>query len=199
LFAIGHLSLGYLVAKVSARILKVQLNMPLLFAASVIPDIDLLLEFLVHRGPTHSLITITALMVPFLILYRKNAVPYFVALASHSLIADFFTGGVQLFWPVSSKFYGAVNIDVSSLINALLELGLFLVSIAAMFKTGDLRKIASDKYKIALLVPIGAVLGPLLTTGSDIEETLPLLLVIPSLCYLAIFAYSIIVGKFRKR
>jgi membrane-bound metal-dependent hydrolase YbcI (DUF457 family) len=99
LFAIGHFAIGYLAGKASARILKVQLNMPLMFTASVIPDIDLLPRFLHHRGPTHSLITIIALTVPFLMLYRKTAVPYSVALASHSLIGDFFTGGTQLFWP----------------------------------------------------------------------------------------------------
>jgi membrane-bound metal-dependent hydrolase YbcI (DUF457 family) len=198
LFAIGHLSIGYLAGKASARKLEVQLNMPLLLTASVIPDIDLLLRFLDHRGPTHSLITIFVLTVPFLILYRKTAVPYFVALASHSLIGDFFTGGTQLFWPLSTEWYGALNIDVTSLTNALLELVLFFVSVAVMFKTGDLRKIAKDKYKISLLLPFGAILGPMLAVGRGSELALPLLLAIPSLFYLATLAYSIVVGKFRK-
>jgi membrane-bound metal-dependent hydrolase YbcI (DUF457 family) len=199
LFAIGHLAIGYLTGKVSARQLGVQLNMPLLLTASVIPDIDLLLRFLDHRGPTHSLITIIALTVPFLILYGKTAVPYSVALASHSLIGDFFTGGTLLFWPLSTTWYGALNIDVNSLTNALLELLLFFISIALMFKTGDLRKIVKDKYKIALLLPFGAVLGPMLTVGRGSEYALPLLLVFPSLFYLAVFVYSMVVGSARKR
>jgi len=199
LFAIGHFAIGYLTGKASARKLKVQLNMPLLLTASVIPDIDLLLGFLLHRGPTHSLITIIALTVPFLILYRKNAVPYSIALVSHSLIGDFFTGGIQLFWPLSTEWYGAINIDVHSLTNSFLELALFFVSTVVMFKTGDLRKIAQDKYKIALLLPFGAVLGPMFAAGRGSEYALSLLLVIPSLFYLAIFAYSMMVGKFRKR
>jgi membrane-bound metal-dependent hydrolase YbcI (DUF457 family) len=198
LFAIGHFAIGYLTGKASARKLKVQLNMPLLLTASVIPDIDLLPRFLLHRGPTHSLITIIALTVPFLILNRKTAIPYSIALATHSLIGDFFTGGTQLFWPLSTEWYGALNIDVHSLTNALLELVLFFVSIAVMFKTGDLRKIAKDKYKIGLLLPFGAVLGPMLAAGRVSEYALPLLLVIPSLFYLAIFAYSMVVGKLRK-
>jgi membrane-bound metal-dependent hydrolase YbcI (DUF457 family) len=199
LFAIGHFAIGYLTGKASAIKLKVQLNMPLLLTASVIPDIDLLLRFLQHRGPTHSLITIIALTVPFLILYRKTAVPYSVALASHSLIGDFFTGGIQLFWPLSTEWYGALNIDVRSLTNVLLELVLFSVSIAVMFKTRDLYKIAKDKYKIALLLPFGAVLGPMLAAGRGSEFSLPLLLVVPSLFYLAIFTYSMLVGRFRAR
>jgi membrane-bound metal-dependent hydrolase YbcI (DUF457 family) len=198
LFAIGHFAIGYLTGKASAKTLNVQLNMPLLLTASVIPDVDLLLRFIHHRGPTHSLITIIALTLPFLIYYRKTALPYAVALASHSLIGDFFTGGTQLFWPLSTEMIGALNIDVNSLTNSLLELTLFIVSIAVMFKAGDLRKIASDKYKLALLLPFGAVLGPMLAVGRGQEYALPLLLVIPSLFYLALFAYSMLVGKPKK-
>jgi len=159
----------------------------------------LILGFLHHRGPTHSLITIIVLTVPFLLLYRKIAIPYFIALASHSLIGDFFTGGTQLFWPLSTQWYGALNIDVNSFTNAFLEMILFVISTAVMLKTGDLRKIVQDKYKIALLLPFGATLGPLLSAGRGSEQSLPLLLIIPSLFYLAIFVYSMLAGQFRKK
>ena len=198
MFAIGHFAIGYLTGKASAKTLNIQLNMPLLLTASVIPDVDLFLRFIHHRGPTHSLITIIALTVPFLIYYRKAAVPYAVALASHSLIGDFFTDGTQLFWPLSTEMIGVLNIDVYSLTNSLLELTLFIVSIALMFKTGDLRKIARDKYKIALLLPFGAILGPMLAVGRGSEYALPLLLVIPSLFYLALFTYSILTRNRRR-
>ena len=198
MFAIGHFAIGYLAGKASAKTLKVQINMPLLLTASVIPDIDLLLRFIEHRGPTHSLVTIIALTVPFLIYYRKAAIPYAIALASHSLIGDLFTGGTQLFWPLSAEWVGTLNIDVNSLTNSLLELTLFLVSIAIMFKTRDLRKISKDKHKVALLLPFGAVMGPMLAVGRGAEYALPILLVIPSLFCLALFAYSIIVDRLRK-
>ena len=185
MFAIGHIALGYLTGKASARILRIQLNMPLLLTASVIPDIDMLLIFLRHRGPTHSLIVIVALMVPFLILYRKKAIPYLVALASHSLIGDFFTGGAQLFWPLSTQWYGALNIDVVSLTNVLLETSLFFLSTVIMFKTGDLRKIVKDKHKIGLLLPFGAILGPMLAAVRGSEYGLPLILVPPSIFFLS--------------
>ncbi len=198
MFAIGHFAIGYLTAKASARLLKVQLNMPLLLTASVIPDIDLLLRFIHHRGPTHSLLTIIAISLPFLIYYRKAAVPYVIALASHSLIGDFFTGGTQLFWPLSQEWIGAVKVDVTSLADSLIELSLFFISIALMFKTRDLNKVVTDKYKIALLLPFGAVLGPMLAAGRGPEYALPLLLVAPSLFYLTLFVYSMISGKLRK-
>ncbi len=199
MFAIGHFALGYLTGKASARTLKVQLNMPLLLTASVIPDVDLLLRFIHHRGPTHSLLTIMAISLPFLIYYRKTAVPYVIALASHSLIGDFFTGGTQLFWPFSQEWIGAGHIDVTSLANSLIELTLFFISTALMLKAGDIHKVVADKYKIALLLPFGAVLGPMLAVGRGPEYALPILLVAPSLFYLALFAYSMLSGKLRKK
>jgi membrane-bound metal-dependent hydrolase YbcI (DUF457 family) len=199
MFAIGHFAIGYLTGKISSKALKVPLNLPLLLTASVIPDVDLLLRFINHRGPTHSLITIAAIALPFLIYYRKAAVPYAIALASHSLIGDFFTGGTQLFWPLSPELIGALNIEVRSLTNSLLELALFFISIALMLKTGDLRKIVTDKYKVALLLPFGAVLGPMLAAGRGTEYTLPALLVAPSLFYLALFAYSLLSGRLQRK
>ena len=65
-----------------------------------------------HRGPTHSFITITVLMIPFFVVYRKQAIPYFAALLSHIFIGDFFTGGIELFWPLSHDWFGALNYDV---------------------------------------------------------------------------------------
>ena len=197
MFAIGHFAIGYLAGKASAKTLGIPVNMPLLLTASVIPDVDLLLRFLDHRGPTHSLITMAVLLIPFLIYYRKAAVPYSVALASHSLIGDL-TGGTQLFWPLSTRDFSAIDIDVASPLNATLELTLFIISIALMLKTGDLRKILTDNYRITLILPFGAVLGPMLAAGRGVEYTLPPLLVVPSLFYLAMFAYSMIV-RLRKR
>jgi membrane-bound metal-dependent hydrolase YbcI (DUF457 family) len=190
---LGHFAIGYLTGKASAQKLKVRLNFPLLLTASILPDIDLLLRFLQHRGPTHSLITALMIMTPFFFAYRKAAVPYFVAIISHSLIGDFFTGGTQLFWPFSMTWYGALNINVGSFVNASLELILFVVSLGVLFKTGDLRKIVEpNNYNKVLFLPFMAVLVPMLQLGRGSENALPSLLVIPSLFWLAIFAYSIV-------
>ena len=130
MFAIGHFALGYLTGKGSSKLLKTKFNLPLLLVASVIPDIDLFLRFqfpyLMHRGPTHSILTFTVLMIPFFIIYRKKAVPYYAALLSHSLIGDFFTGGIMLFWPLSRDFFSYGNLDVSSLPSVIAEIVLFL-------------------------------------------------------------------------
>jgi membrane-bound metal-dependent hydrolase YbcI (DUF457 family) len=151
-----------------------------------------------HRGATHSIIGIIALTVPFLIYYRKAAIPYAVALASHSLIGDILAGGIQLLWPFSRQLYGLTFINVDSPTSTLLEVTLFLASTAIMYKTKDLQKITTDKHRIALIIPTGAVLVPLLTVGRGLDTSLPTLLIIPSLFYVATFAYAFYTAAFQK-
>jgi membrane-bound metal-dependent hydrolase YbcI (DUF457 family) len=169
-------------------------NLPLLFAASVLPDVDLLLRFLMHRGPTHSLITLTVLMIPFFVFYRKQAFPYYAALLSHVFIGDFFTGGIELFWPLSQGWFGTLNFDVGGLSNVAVELGLFVLVLPIMYRLGDLKTLLKTHNKNwAQVLPLGAVLGPLLSVGRGQENSLPVLLVVPSLFYIGLFAYSMFV------
>jgi len=184
--------LGYIFGKTSSKIAKVKINLPLLLAASVLPDVDLLLRFLTHRGPTHSFITITVLMIPFFVVYRKKAIPYYAAILSHILIGDFFTGGIQLFWPLSSNVFGALNFSVISMAIAVTELVLFLVTVPFMYKLGDLKTLLKpNDYSWALVIPLGAILGPLVSLGRGQESALPALLVIPSLFYIGLFTFSL--------
>ena len=191
MFAIGHFALGYLAGIISARKLHTSVNIPLLLTASVIPDIDLILIFLPHRGPTHSLITIAIFATPFLLIYRKNAIPYIAAVITHSLIGDLF-GGVQLIWPLSTYLFGFPEIGVRNLISVTSELILFMISTTVMIKTGDIKQIWKQNINnLALIMPIASVLGPMLLFERGLEYALPPLLIFPSLFYLAIFAYSI--------
>jgi membrane-bound metal-dependent hydrolase YbcI (DUF457 family) len=196
MFAIGHFALGYLTGKGSSKLLKTKMNLPLLLVASVLPDIDLILQavdptFFMHRGPMHSIITFTVLMIPFFIIYRKQAIPYFIVLLSHSLIGDFFTGGIEMFWPLSSEWFGNLAIDIGSLADAVAEFTLFVVATAIMFKAKDLQSLIKTKNSnLLLLIPFGAVLGPLLAIRYESDAALPILLLIPSLFWLAMFACS---------
>jgi hypothetical protein len=56
MYAVGHFALGYLTSKIASKSLNVNINLPLIFLASVLPDIDLLIPGLHHRGPLHSII-----------------------------------------------------------------------------------------------------------------------------------------------
>lgn len=186
--------MGYLFGKGSSKLAHVKINLPLLLTASILPDIDLLFRFLTHRGPTHSFITITVLMIPFFIIYRKQALPYYAALLTHILIGDFFTGGIELFWPLTHNLYGALNLDVASMPIAITELVLFLVTFPLMYKLGDLKTLLNPHNRNwALIIPLGALLGPLLSLGRDTEASIPTLLIIPSLIFVVIFTYSILI------
>jgi len=78
-----------------------------MFVLSVLPDIDLCLPGIQHRGPTHSIIVLVTFLLLFLMLFRKKLlIPYFVAVFQHS-VADFLTWGrIQLFWPISKTWSG---------------------------------------------------------------------------------------------
>jgi membrane-bound metal-dependent hydrolase YbcI (DUF457 family) len=199
MFAIGHFALGYLAGKGSSKLLNVKINLPLIFLVSVIPDIDLFFQFsepalLFHRGPTHSLITFTVLMIPLIIIYRKQALPYFAALLTHPLIGDFFTGGAALFWPISPEWVG-LNYDVQSLGNAITEITLFAIMLTIMLYARDLQQLWQPRLSnLALIIPLGAVLGPLLQIGHSNEGSIPPLLIVPSLFWVAVFAYSILIS-----
>ena len=140
MYAVGHLALGYLSGKTASKMLNVSINLPLIFLISVLPDIDLMIPSLHHRGPSHSVVVFCLFFLPIFILLKKRAVPYFVALLQHSLIGDYVTGGNQLLWPVTPNWYGSgLGLKVTSPINILLEWILFLIALIIMFKTKDTR------------------------------------------------------------
>jgi membrane-bound metal-dependent hydrolase YbcI (DUF457 family) len=208
LFAVGHFALGYLTGKGSSKLFKAKMNLPLILVVSVLPDIDLILQFItpelfMHRGPTHSIITFTVLMLPIFIIYRRQAVPYYAALLSHSLIGDYFTGGIELFWPISKDWFEfTVNgrgIDVRSLGSVIAELALFIIMLLLILRSKELQSLLKpQKTNLALIIAFGAILGPLLSAGRGSETSLPTLLIIPSLFWLVILAYLILLGLKRR-
>jgi hypothetical protein len=174
---------------------------PLILVLSVIPDIDIIFNFLlktdIHRGPTHSVITALLVFVPLFLLYRQKAVPYFTALISHSLIADFIIGGqLQLLWPLSRREFGLYQlgfpyINIYSPINIALEFTLFIIALTVMFKTRDLHQFfRNSKLNLILAIPIFTVLLP---TFSGYPLEVPVLLVLPHLFYLLLFSISVLI------
>jgi membrane-bound metal-dependent hydrolase YbcI (DUF457 family) len=193
------MALAYLLGKGSAKLLKVDFNIPLILTLSIVPDIDIIFEFLlgssIHRGPTHSIITAILVFIPFFLLYRQKATPYFAALASHSLIGDFLIGGqIQLLWPLSSNEYGLHElgfpyINIYNPVNIALEFTLFAIAIIVLFKTRDVfRFFRNSKLNLILTIPIFTVLLP---TVASYPLHVPFLLVVPHLFYLVLFSISV--------
>ena len=102
MYAAGHLALGFLVGMATSKLLRRSVYLPLLFLVVVLPDIDYLLPEIGRRTVTHSVIVQTLIALPFLVIYKRRALPYLLAVWSHSLIDLANVAGVQLFWPLST-------------------------------------------------------------------------------------------------
>ncbi|MHA1861452.1 MAG: metal-dependent hydrolase, partial [Candidatus Ranarchaeia archaeon] len=190
MFAVGHIALGYLLGKISAELTNTKLKLPILFALTILPDIDLIIPGLKHRGPTHSIIVIALSSLPFLVFYRKSAIPYMLAAFQHVLVGDYLIGGIQLFWPINQRWYGLYYCPESTL-SELLEWILFAASLLLLFRTNDIRGILEPhKLNLVLILPIVAVISPLF----QFPIRLPNVLLIPHLAYMIIFAISFLRG-----
>jgi membrane-bound metal-dependent hydrolase YbcI (DUF457 family) len=144
MYPMGHMALGYLAARATRGITKYDFNLLLLWFISVSPDIDFLIPFVIHRGPTHSLAVILVFLVPIL-LFRREWLPYVAGLGSHALIGDLITGansvpGSMLFWPISSSFVGSgVYLRMGSAFEVGLELILFALMIIMLKYSDEIR------------------------------------------------------------
>jgi membrane-bound metal-dependent hydrolase YbcI (DUF457 family) len=165
------MAIAYLLGKGSSKKLRVNLKIPILLVLSILPDVDIIYDFLtgsqIHRGPTHSIVVATIAFIPIFIIYRKKALPYFLALISHPLIGDFFIGGkLQLFWPFSTAQYGlhelgSYYIAITDPVNIALEVSLFVIATLVLYKSGDWKVFfKSNKTNLVLIIPIATVLLP---------------------------------------
>lgn len=197
MFAVGHMSIAYLLGKGSSKTLHTKLNIPLLMVLSILPDIDIIYDFLtgaeIHRGPTHSIVLAFLVFIPIFLIYRKKAIPYFLALISHSLLGDFFIGGkLELLWPLSTQQFGLYELggpflEIFSSVNTVLEISLFVVAMAIMFKTKDWKVFFNyDKTNLVLIIPIATVLLPS-TMGYPFSESL--ILTSPTLAFAHVFFF----------
>jgi membrane-bound metal-dependent hydrolase YbcI (DUF457 family) len=189
MFAVGHIALGYLTGKATSKLLDTKINISLLFLASIIPDADLIIG-LQHRGPTHSLIVQTIVFIPIFLVYRKQAAPVFVSLIQHPLLGDLIAGagGVQLFWPISSQWYGT-QICVTSVLSIALEWAVFIIFIVVLLATKDIRSLLQPhRYNLLLTIPVLAVILP---SFLQYPLSVPAALIIPHLILLVILVLSI--------
>ena len=190
----GHIGLAYLLGKTSARTLKTRLNVPLVLVLSVLPDVDIALErlqvpFVEHRHITHSVIVTLIAFVPFFLVYRKAAVPYFLALIQHALIGDFLTGEVWLLWPFGQSF--SLGIGITSPLNIGLEWSVFVLSLLIMLKTEDMRDFFRPrKWNLALAIPTFTVLLP---TFLSVPLEVPVWLIPPHVILTILFSASVLV------
>lgn len=176
--------------------------MPLLFVLSILPDVDILAEhvsvlheLLPHRGPLHSVLLWLIVFIPIFALYRKKALPYFIALISHPLIGDYLTGGnLQLFWPLTSQTFGTTT-SITSPQNVAMELVLFISAFALLFVSRDLHAMFRPRISNLLLaIPTFTVLLPVFLSY---PLQVPIVLVVPHLIYMVVFIAAIVISTVR--
>lgn len=190
-YAVGHFALGYLTAKLTGHLTKTKVNVPIVLALSVAPDIDLLLPFMEHRGPSHSILVVIIAFIPIITLFRKKALPYLIALIQHSLLGDFLTGNAQLFWPLTTRLYGT-TMDIESLTNIAIEWTTFLAMFIEMLRTKDLQLLFRyNRLNMILTIPTVTVLLPTLLA---FPLKVPAALIIPHITLISLFSTSILVN-----
>lgn len=190
MYAVGHISLGYLTAKLLNKATKQNLNIPAIWTLSLIHDIDLLIPGLQHRGPTHSIILITIVFAPLLIAKKEKVAPYFIATAIHPFVDYMTKGGAQLFWPLSHQWIQYKNaMSMISTIETNIELTLFLTLIGTIIILQDYKHLLnSDIRNTLLLIPLCTILLPI-TIKYPIAP--PKTLIIPHIIVLGIASISI--------
>jgi len=126
MYLLGHITLGYFAAKTISRITHENFSIPLIWLVSLLPDVDLLIPGLRHRGPTHSIIIALLFFTPILIILKRG-LAYLAALATHTAIGDYFTTyGCQLFWPINPAWMKApIPLLLRGINEIYLELTLF--------------------------------------------------------------------------
>ena len=133
----GHMALAYFSARGIQRITGYRFNLIIVWTLAILPDIDLLIPNLQHRGPTHSL---AAIILVFLISYihERKWMPYVAAFASHALLGDLFTrggclvgggylSGSNLLWPINNSWIGIPLLSMGSSSEIATEITLFLI------------------------------------------------------------------------
>ena len=145
MYILGHLALGYFAASTTGKATGIQYRLLPIWFFSMLPDVDLLLPFMSHRGATHSLAAI--LILAAVSLYRRELLPYAASYASHILVGDLVTGGSPLLWPLTNAYIGFNLLRQPSLPEITVEIILF----AAMLLSPRFKKDWAQEKK---LVPV---------------------------------------------
>lgn len=197
MFAVGHIALGYLAGKLVSRVLRVDLNIPAVFTLSLLPDVDLLVPWIQHRGPTHSLLFMLVAAVALAAYSPRESPVYIAALSSHSLVGDMVSdGGVQLLWPFSGEWIRiAYPVAMVSRLEVYVETGLFASMMLVMLLGGDLgRLLRLGSSGRLLFIPLATILLPAMFRY---PLTVPRALVPQHLALLGIVGLSFIISLFK--
>ncbi len=159
---LGHMVWAYIFAKMFRR----DINISLVMLLGILPDIDLLFNNIAHRSITHSIPVITLLFIPFLVIYKKRVLPYYIAITQHIFFGDLIVGKTQLFWPFGPAI--GLRFKLTSIENIMIE-GIGLAIFLILF-IKDRKKILGSNNIMILIPLISLLLLPLATFIYGISE-----------------------------
>ena len=186
MFAVGHMSVAYLLTRGLKRGRWQSMSIPLVWVSSLLPDIDLLIPGINHMGPTHSIIFAIAAFLPLFLYKGKEVTPYFMGYASHTILGDLITNSnVWLLWPLTQRrFEVPLPFLCKHTFSMNLELALFGLFILVFIITKDYSsKLYSRGTRPLSLIPFTALLVPVVF---GFPLPVPLRLVPPHLVFMAV-------------
>ena len=110
MFAVGHMSVSYLLTRGLQRNKLKPLSITIVWICSLLPDADLLIPGIKHQGPTHSIFFAFAAFLPLFLVLGARVTPYFLGFVSHTILGDLITNrGIMFLWPLTTR-YMSINI-----------------------------------------------------------------------------------------
>jgi len=191
MLVVGHISLGYLLGKIIAKGKDIPLNIPAIWAVSLLPDVDFYIPGVRHMGPTHSIVFSLIVFTPIIMFKGWRILPYFLGYISHTIFGDLITNrGIMLFWPISSRLvYLKTPINYVLVYRIYYELFFFALFLIVFYISRDYFRVRHENSaKLLLVIPLTAVVLPLFF---DNPIKIPRSLVLPHIIYLGIIIYSI--------
>lgn len=98
MMCLAHASMGLLIASIFS------FPYPIVLIGSLLPDIDLLIPSLSHRGITHSLLFIGVISGLIRFKDKKKSIMFFLGASSHLFLDSLTYSGLELFWPLPMDF-----------------------------------------------------------------------------------------------
>lgn len=184
MYSLGHLAIGYLVAKFFGR--NHEIDIPIVLSASLLPDLDIIIPNIPHRGPTHSIVVAFLLLVPVFYYWKTNIFIYYSAYASH-IVADLVAGSVngrsQLLWPYIDRWIILYpKLIMGSDKEAAVEITILIIAMMVLWITKDYKKLIRYKNtNFLLFFPCAVVLMSFLLGYYYGDSMIPSLFNIPHL------------------
>lgn len=125
-YILGHVCIASLVNRPFFRPNTVSIL--LIFSAAMLPDLDYIVG-IQHHHYTHSLLFWIPAYVPFFVIFRQKALPYFIATISHFLIGDIVAGSPPIFLGITDAKF-SIPLFPTYMSEGIAEIILFVVFLA---------------------------------------------------------------------